>query len=85
MSTAIVEIDKLEYRAIIKYLYLKGIRGEQIYEDMLSTLGDQCPSYATLKNWIPSFKRGRFSFENEKRPGRPISVSSPEKLMQFMT
>lgn len=80
MSAPIVKIEKLEYRAIIKYLYLKGLRGKEIYEDMLETLGDQCPSYATVKNWIASFKRGKLSVEDDKRPGRPISVSTPENI-----
>ncbi|KAI4459804.1 abc transporter g family member 28 [Holotrichia oblita] len=35
------------------------LRGKQIYEYMLNTFGDQCPSYATLKNWITSLKRGK--------------------------
>lgn len=80
MSTEIVKIGKLEYRAIIKYLYLKGLRGKQIYEDMLNTLGDQCPSYATVKNWTASFKRGKFSIEDDDRSGRPVSVSVPENI-----
>ena len=81
MSTEIVKIEKLEYRAIIKYLYLKGLRGKQIYEDMLNnTLGDQCPSYATVKNWTASFKRGKFSIEDDDRSGRPVSVSVPENI-----
>jgi hypothetical protein len=47
---------------------------------MLSTLGDQCPSCATVKNSFASFKRGRLSVEDEKRLGRPISVSIPENI-----
>lgn len=70
----------MEYRAIIKYLYLKGLRGKQIYEDMLNTLGDQCPLYATVKNWTASFKRGKFSIEDDDRSRRPVSVSVPENI-----
>jgi histone-lysine N-methyltransferase SETMAR len=47
---------------------------------MLNIFSDEYPSYTTLKNWIVSFKRGRFSVENEKRPGRPISVSTLENI-----
>ena len=34
MSTEIVKIEKLEYRATIEYIYLKWLRGKQIYDDM---------------------------------------------------
>ena len=47
---------------------------------MLNTLGDQCPSYETVKNWTASFKRGKFSIEDDDRSGRPVSVSVHENI-----
>lgn len=41
ISIEIVKIDKLEYRTIIKYLYLMQLRGKQINKDMLNAFGDQ--------------------------------------------
>ena len=80
MSTEVVKIEKTEYRSIIKYLFLKGLKGKEIYDDMFKTLGNLCPSYATVKNWVASFKRGEFAVEDGKRSGRPISVSTPENI-----
>lgn len=80
MSSENVEISKIEYRSIIKYLCLKGLTGKEIYDDMSKTLGEVCPSYATVKNWVASFKRGKISVEDDDRPGRPISVSTPENV-----
>lgn len=42
------------------------VKDKQIYEDMLSTLSGQHPSYAIVKNWIPSFMRVKFSIEDWK-------------------
>ena len=39
-----------------------------------------CPSYATVKNWITSFKSRKVSVEDDDRPGKPISVSTPENV-----
>ena len=85
MSTEIVKIEKLEYRAIIKYLYLKGLRGEQIYEDMLNTLGDQCPSYATVKIGLQASKEVNFPLKMMTDREGQFLCQSPKISMQFMT
>jgi len=38
-----VNTDKCEKRAVIKYLFLKGMSGKDIHDDMLATLGDNAP------------------------------------------
>lgn len=41
---------------------------------MLNTLGDEFPSYLTMKNWIASFKKEKLSAKVKKIPGKPISA-----------
>lgn len=72
----------MKYRAIIKYLYLKGLRGKEIYEGMVDDICyEDCPSYATAKNWIACFKKEKFSIRDNERPGILISVTqfTPKK------
>ncbi|KAJ3658815.1 hypothetical protein Zmor_010536 [Zophobas morio] len=69
-----------EYRSIIKYLCLKGLTGKEIYGGMSKTLGAVCPSYATVKNWVAAFKRGKVSVKDDDKPERPISLSTPENV-----
>jgi transposase len=45
---------------------------------MLVTLGDQCPSYPTVKNWVGRFRTGRMSTEVKEHSGRPTQVTVPE-------
>lgn len=51
-------------------------------KNMLNTLGEQCPQYATVKtlHWIASFKRGKISVEDKDQSGRPVLVSIPVNI-----
>ena len=80
MSEKKLEFEKVELRSVIKYLFLKGLSGKEIFVDITDTLGDQCPSYATIKNWVAEFKRGRSDVKDEHRAGRPISVTTSENI-----
>ena len=64
-------MDKFEKRAVIKYLFIKGMSTKEIYDDMLATLGDTSPSYSVVKSWVAEFTRGRSSVVDEHRSGRP--------------
>lgn len=69
MSIEIAKIEGLEYQSI-KYTYLKGWIGKQIYDGMFSTLYEQYLSCTTMENSIASFRRGKFSIETEERLGQ---------------
>lgn len=73
-------MEKTEYRAVIKYLHLKGMTPSEIHEDMVRTLTDNAPSYATVKRWVNEFKRGRESVEDDPRPGRPPTATTKDNL-----
>ena len=52
-----VNMDKFQKKhAVIKYLFLKGMAGKAIHDDMLTTLGDSAPVYSRVKSWLPSSK-----------------------------
>jgi hypothetical protein len=77
MSDNTLNFERKEFRSVIKYLFVKGLSGKEIFADMVKTLGDQCRSYATINNWVAEFKRGRSDVKDEHRSGRPISVTTP--------
>jgi histone-lysine N-methyltransferase SETMAR len=69
-----------EHRAVIKYLSKKGMSFTEIYDDMLNTLGEGCPSYTTIRKWENEFKRGRTSLEDDPRSGRPKTATTPKMV-----
>ena len=73
-------MDKIGERAVIQYLHKKGLTPKDIHNDMVATLGKDAPSYATVKRWVAEFKRGRQSLEDDPRPGRPVTVATPEMV-----
>lgn len=64
ISTEVVKIEKFEYPAIIKYLYLKRFRRRKIYKDIFKIFDEQCAWYAE-KIGFASAKRGKFSIKDE--------------------
>jgi len=72
-------MDKFEKCAVTKYLFLKGMYGKAIHDDMLTTLGDSAPVYSVVKSWLAEFKRGRNSVKDEHRSGRRKDAASSKK------
>ena len=69
-------MEKTEICAIIKYLHLKGMTASEICDDILGTLAESAPSYATVTRWIREFKRGRVRVEDDLRSGRPAAATT---------
>ena len=70
--------SKVEYRAVIRNLYLKGKTGQEIHCELTNVYGSSAPSYAQVKFWVGEFKRGRTSLEEETRSGRPSDATDEE-------
>ena len=67
--------SKVEYRDVIRYLYLKSKTGKEIHGDVY---GSSAPSYAQVKFWVGEFKHGRTSLEDEARSGLPLDATDEE-------
>ena len=70
--------SKVEYCAVIWYLYLKGKTGKGIHGELADVYGSSAPSYAQVKFWVGEFKRGRTSLEHEAKSGRPLDATDEE-------
>ena len=71
-------LSKVEYRAVIRYLYLKGKTGQEIHFELTNVYGSSAPSYAQVKFWVGEFKHGRTSLEDETRSGHPSDATDEE-------
>ena len=56
-----------EVRTIIKYFCKKGMSPKEIHDDFIKTIGDEFPSYSTVKKWAAEFRRGIKSMEDYER------------------
>ena len=70
--------SKVEYRAVIRYLYLKGKTGKETHAELADVYESSAPSYAQVKFWVREFKRDRTSLEDEARSGRPLDATDEE-------
>ena len=75
--------SKVEYPAVMRYLYLKGKTGKEILGKLANVYGSSAPSYTQVKFWVGEFKRGRTSLEDEARSGRPLDATEEEMCKKF--
>jgi len=75
-------MDKIEYRAIIKFFVKEGLTPNEIHSKFIKVYGDSSPSFSTIQKWAAKFKRGRTSLEDDPREGHPKSATTPEIIEQ---
>ena len=77
-----LKMDKIEYRAVIKFFVKEGLTPNEIQSKFIKVHGDCSPSFSTIKKWAAEFKRGSTSLEDDPREGRPKSATPPEIIEQ---
>jgi len=75
-------MDKIEYRAVIKFFVKEGLTPNEIHSKFMKVYGDSSPSFSTIKKWAAEFKRGRTSLEDDPHEGCPKSATPPEIIEQ---
>ena len=75
--------SKVEYPAVIRYLYLKGKTGKGIHVELAHVYGSSAPSYAQVKFWVVEFKRGRTSLEDAVERNGFELIPHPDHLLDL--
>jgi hypothetical protein len=60
--------------------FLKREVRKKNYDDMSITLGDNRPSYSTVKNGVAMFRTGHLNTEDVERSRRPTQVTIPKNV-----
>jgi len=76
-------MSKIEYRAVIRFLFLKKKSNDEIKNELIEVYGESAPSISTIKYWTAEYRRGRTSIFDEDRPGRPREVTTRIKLREI--
>ena len=63
--------QKTEIRSYIKCRIRLNIHSKQIFNELCGIYGPQTISMHTVFRWVKAFKAGKFSVEDDTRPGRP--------------
>ena len=63
--------QKTEIRSYIQCRIRLNIDGKQIFNELCGIYGPQTMSMRTVFRWVKAFKAGKFSVEDDIRPGRP--------------
>ena len=63
-------MEKIEARAVVKFLTLEGTTPAEISKRMDKVYGPTAPSFESIKRWAREFRMGRKSLTDEQRTGR---------------
>ena len=74
-------MDKLEYRAVIKFLTKKGLNSNEILHELVVVYQAEAPSRRTVERWHHEFLHGRISLQDDEHTGRPITSSSEQNVL----
>ena len=72
-------MEKVEYRAVIRFLVLKSLKAKEIYEQLLEVYKESSTSKRNVAIWVGEFKRGRNWLEDASREGRPNPATTAWK------
>jgi histone-lysine N-methyltransferase SETMAR len=73
-----MDLWKLEYRSVIKFLVKQKKSAKEIHEQLVDVYRKDAPKYRTVEKWAALFERGRNSIEDDPRSGRPVDATSDE-------
>lgn len=75
--------EKHEQRINLKFLIKLKKTPTECYKLLKEAYGENTLSRARVFEWCKRFSEGRESTEDDQRPGRPVSVSTPETVAKI--
>ena len=65
MLSVSLKINKIEYRAVIKFIVKEGLTSNEIQSKFIKVYGDSSPSFSIIKKWAAEFKLGRTNLDDQ--------------------
>lgn len=75
-----MELTKQNFRTMIYYDFSQGVSAGECIQKLNSTFGKAAPKKSSVYNWYNHFSRGKMSFEDEPRQGRPNTAVTSENI-----
>ena len=61
--------SRVEQRAVIRFIWAKGLSTAEIHNEMQPVYGHKCFNLSVVKRWCRKFSNGRTSLVDNKRSG----------------
>ena len=75
-----MDLKREHIRAIIYYEWNDIKEAKQIYERIVSRLGDNIVSKSTVEYWVRQFRSGLESFKDDNHSGSPVRIKTEENI-----
>ena len=59
MATVLTQCTTEEQRAVVRFLWAKGLVAKEIHKEMIQVYAEHCLSRKAVYNWVEKFKNGR--------------------------
>jgi len=82
MAAPLSTCTTIEQRGIVRFLWAKKMKAQDIHKEMLPMYGEHHLSRQAVHNWMQKFSEGQTSIEDEHRAGQPVKIATPETLQR---
>ena len=76
------KMQKIEHRAVIKFLTKQGKNQKIIFNEMKAAYEKSAPSFSRVQKWSNEFKRGRETSENDPRAGGLVTATTDGNIKE---
>jgi hypothetical protein len=76
-------MEKSEQRFVIKFLFLNGLDSKTIHGKLTALLGPTAYPLPQVKEWRSRFSKGDLSYQDQIRPGRPLTFWGRPSLISL--
>ena len=81
MADIQLNFESRDIRVIIAYCLKRKLIAKEAENEIISVLGPNTVSYATVTKWYRNFKFGVKSFDDAERVGAPVTVTTEENVI----
>lgn len=82
MATVLQQCTTEEQRAVVRFLWAKGLLPKEIHKEMSQIYAEHCLSRMAVYNWVEKFENGRTIIDDADRSGRPVEIGTNDTLMK---
>jgi hypothetical protein len=76
MATLLEKCTIEGQHSVTRFLWVVGLKSEDIHEEMFPAYGGKCLSHKAVHNLVEKFSQGRSKVADDARPVRPVEIAT---------